>query len=52
MNELRLTDTNAGDDSAGRVFGLEGNLYLPLVGGAIVGIDNRPAAVRNPWFLG
>lgn len=31
MNELRHTDTNAADDSAGRAFGMEGNLYLPLV---------------------
>jgi hypothetical protein len=25
MAELRYTDTNSGDDSAGRAFGLEGN---------------------------
>jgi hypothetical protein len=31
MSELRHTDTNAADDSAGRAFGLEGNLYLPVV---------------------
>lgn len=31
MTELRYTDTNAADDSAGRAFGLEGNLYLPVV---------------------
>lgn len=31
MSELRSTDTNAADDSAGRAFGLEGNLYLVLV---------------------
>jgi hypothetical protein len=30
--ELRFTETNSGDDSAGRAFGLEGNLYLPVVG--------------------
>lgn len=29
--ELRYTDTNAADDSAGRAFGLDGDLYLPLV---------------------
>lgn len=28
---LRHTDTNAADDSRGRVFGLDGNLYLPVV---------------------
>lgn len=31
MTTLRFTDTNAADDSLGRAFGLEGNLYLPLV---------------------
>ncbi|MDP3070015.1 MAG: hypothetical protein Q8N18_06975 [Opitutaceae bacterium] len=31
MTELRHTDTNAADDSAGRAFGLEGNLYLPVL---------------------
>lgn len=31
MSELRCTDTNAADDSAGRAFGLEGNLYLVLI---------------------
>ena len=31
MTELRQTDTNAADDSAGRVFGLDGNLYLPVL---------------------
>jgi hypothetical protein len=29
--ELRLTETNSADDSPGRAFGLEGNLYLPVV---------------------
>jgi hypothetical protein len=38
MAELRFTDTNAADDSAGRVFGLEGNLYLPVVVGAVAGV--------------
>ena len=38
MSELRFTDTNAGDDSTGRVFGLDGNLYLPLVIGLVAGI--------------
>ncbi|MDI1319576.1 MAG: hypothetical protein PSW75_05190, partial [bacterium] len=31
MSDLRFTDTNAADDSGGRVFGLDGNLYLPVV---------------------
>jgi len=29
--ELRLTETNSADDSLGRAFGLDGNLYLPVV---------------------
>lgn len=29
--ELRYTDTNSADDSRGGAFGLEGDLYLPVV---------------------
>lgn len=36
--ELRYTDTNASDDSAGKAFGLDGNLYVPLVIAFIAGI--------------
>jgi len=38
MNELRFTDTNAADDSVGRAFGLDGNLYLPLAAGLVAAI--------------
>lgn len=38
MSDLRFTDTNAADDSAGRVFGLDGNLYLPVVFGLVAGV--------------
>jgi hypothetical protein len=31
MTELRFTETNAADDSSGRAFGLDGNLYLPVL---------------------
>jgi hypothetical protein len=31
MTELRYTETNAADDSSGRAFGLDGNLYLPVL---------------------
>lgn len=31
MSELRYTDTNAADDASGQAFGLEGNLYIPVV---------------------
>lgn len=30
MSELRYAETNSGDDSSGRAFGLDGNLYLPV----------------------
>jgi hypothetical protein len=36
--ELRFTDTNAASDSAGRTWGLEGNLFWWIVGGLGVGI--------------
>lgn len=36
--ELRFTDTNAATDSAGRTWGLEGNLFWWLVGGIGIGI--------------
>jgi hypothetical protein len=38
MTELRLTDTNAADDSAGSVWGLDGNLFMPVVGSAALSI--------------
>ena len=38
MSELRFTDTNAGDDSTGRAFGLDGNLYLPVVIAVVVAV--------------
>lgn len=38
MSELRQTDTNAADDSAGRAFGLDGNLYLIVVGAVLAGL--------------
>ena len=37
-SELRFTDTNAASDSAGRTWGLEGNLFWWIVGGLAVGI--------------
>ena len=38
MTELRLTDTNAADDSAGSVWGLDGNLFMPVVASAAFSI--------------
>lgn len=36
--DLRFTDTNAASDSAGRTWGLEGNLFWWLIGGLGAGI--------------
>ncbi len=38
MSERRFTDTNAGHDSTGRVFGFDGDLYLPLVFAVVTAI--------------
>ncbi|MEZ0300010.1 MAG: hypothetical protein ACAI35_26445 [Candidatus Methylacidiphilales bacterium] len=38
MPDLRLTDTNAADDSSGSVWGLDGNLFLPVVASAALSI--------------
>ena len=36
--ELRFTDTNSADDSKGRTWGLDGNLFWFLAGGAFVSV--------------
>lgn len=36
--DLRHTDTNAADDSKGRAFGLDGDLYLPVVIAGVVAL--------------
>src|SRR5207244_12536023 len=36
--ELRFTETNSADDSAGKTWGLEGNLFWFVVGGAFVAV--------------
>ena len=38
MATLRFTDTNAADDSGGSVWGLDGNLFLPVVASATASI--------------
>ena len=35
-HELRLTDTNSADDSSGRTWGLDGNLFWIIVGGVFL----------------
>ena len=35
---LRFTETNSADDSAGKTWGLEGNLFWYLVGGAFASV--------------
>ncbi len=37
-SELRFTETNSADDSAGKTWGLEGNLFWFVAGGAFVGV--------------
>lgn len=36
--DLRVTETNSADDNAGRAFGLDGNLYLPILITVVGGI--------------
>jgi hypothetical protein len=35
---LRMTDTNAADDSGGSVWGLDGNLFMPVVASAALSV--------------
>ena len=35
---FRLTETNAADDSGGSVWGLDGNLFMPVVASAAISI--------------
>ena len=37
-HELRFTETNSADDSAGKTWGLEGNLFWYLVGGSFASV--------------
>lgn len=37
-NELRITDTNSADDSSGAVWGIEGNLFWWIIGGAFISV--------------
>jgi hypothetical protein len=37
-NTLRLTETNSADDSKGRTWGLEGNLFWYLTGGTFISV--------------
>jgi hypothetical protein len=37
-HELRFTETNSADDSAGKTWGLEGNLFWFLAGGAFASV--------------
>lgn len=46
--DLRFTDTNGADDAAGRAFGLDGDLYLPVVIAAVAGV--AAFAVLGLWL--
>lgn len=37
-HELRFTETNSGDDSSGKTWGLEGNLFWFIAGGAFASV--------------
>lgn len=37
-HELRFTETNSADDSAGKTWGLEGNLFWFIAGGAFASV--------------
>ena len=37
-HELRFTETNSADDSAGKTWGLEGNLFWFIAGGAFAAV--------------
>lgn len=37
-SELRLTETNSAEDSAGRTWGLEGNLFWHVVAGVFIAV--------------
>jgi len=43
--ELRFTETNSADDSAGKTRGLGGNLFWYLAGGAFASVLNAFAAL-------
>jgi len=38
MNELRFTETNSAEDSAGKTWGLEGTLFWHLIGGVFTSV--------------
>lgn len=37
-NDIRFTDTNSADDSKGKTWGLDGNLFWYLIGGAFASV--------------
>lgn len=37
-SEMRFTDTNSADDSKGKTWGLDGNLFWYLIGGAFTSV--------------
>lgn len=37
-NDIRFTDTNSADDSKGKTWGLDGNLFWHLIGGAFTSV--------------
>jgi hypothetical protein len=54
MSELRIIETNSADDARGRVFGLDGDLYLPLVLASVLGLAGWAGlhfVLHAPWLV-
>lgn len=54
MADLRFTDTNAADDSGGSVWGLEGNLFIPVLIALVLSIGLLlllMGAYHWPWLI-
>jgi hypothetical protein len=54
MSDLRFTETNSADDSQGKTWGLDGNLFWYVAGGAFVSVIILLllfSAMRVPFFV-
>jgi hypothetical protein len=54
MNSLRFTETNSADDSEGKTWGLDGNLFWYVAGGAFVSVITMLlffSAFRTGFFV-
>jgi hypothetical protein len=52
MNTLRFTDTNSADDSHGKTWGLDGNLFWYVAGGSFISVVILLfSAMRTGFFV-